>query len=848
MNDLKSDGVNFRGGGDKTVELEEEKKVVDKSLWIKWKSENRFLRFFEVALNPIVTTASLAIILVFVAWTMSKPKAAKEEFGNWQSWIGQSFTWLYIGSQDIWAFFIIVIYFSKYSNIKLGKDDSVPEYNDASWFAMLFSCGVSTGLFFFGVAEPVMHYTQANRYSADPSMPDNKLAQEAMNITLYHWGLHGWVVYTIMGLILGLMAYREGLPMTLKSCFYPLIGDKIFGWPGDLIDTLSVIATLFGVCTSLGLGTIQINQGLQILNPNIEVSVTNQVAIIWCITAVATVSVLTGVKYGIRRISEFTFGCGVVLMLLTLFLDKTVFLLNLYTQSIGYYFHQLVLIGFHSDAFEQLGPSYGAEDRGRILPEDIEYGDGPSKWMEWWTIFYWGWWIAWCPFVGMFIAKISYGRTIKEFIFGTMAAPTVYVFMWLILFGGVGLRMEREAAREDLCCHNIMTNKLVTMAQNTPLQVVKMSNDLCKDSKCNPCAKQMLDLRIQQKLTLGDLIEEIEFVGVDNWGFTTQSRNFTRLSCRKTEQMWFDVMMSYGDLGSFLSGFSLVCLILYFVTSSDSGSLVIDCLASNGYPEPPALQRLAWALMEGLTATGLLIAGGNKSLEALRSVSIASGLVYTILICIVCVALWRALQITSGEYDTNQNDFQISVLDPLMTDPLTEMFGKQHIQRTKENLMLFGKFLINIVIAPINIARCCKLLYGTHTMIPSLIYFSSFLALFVILHIAQIGSSGCYALAWVSYIIFTCSIATVRSAARHKLSIPGNILIDFCLSLFLYPSVVLQMLISLQNTFNVTPDKRNMKGHLNGGAEMTDSPTMQDVKVGQRQNGIPTTITFAKEE
>jgi choline-glycine betaine transporter len=265
-----------------------------------------------------------------------------------------------------------------------------------------------------------------------------------MNITLYHWGLHGWVVYTIMGLLLGLMAYREGLPMTLKSCFYPLIGDKVFGWPGDLIDTISVIATLFGVCTSLGLGTIQINQGLHILNEDINVSTDNQVIIIWCITALATVSVLSGVKHGIRRISEFCFACGVVLMLCILFLDNTVFLLNLYTQSLGYYFHQLVKIGFHSDAFEQLGPSHGAEDRGRVMPEDVEDTDGPVQWMEWWTIFYWGWWIAWCPFVGMFIAKISYGRTIKEFIFGTMAAPTVYVFMWLIVFGGVGLRLLFE--------------------------------------------------------------------------------------------------------------------------------------------------------------------------------------------------------------------------------------------------------------------------------------------------------------------------------------------------------------------------------------------------------------------
>jgi len=832
---------------DQDENSENERKIEDKSLWIKWKSDNRILKHFEVAFNPVVTIASLLIIIIFVSWSMANPVAANTEFKAWQSWIGKSFTWLYIGSQDVWAAFIVVIYFSKYGNIKLGKDDSVPEYNNATWFAMLFSCGVSTGLFFFGVAEPVMHYTQANRYSADSTMPDNKLAQEAMNVTLYHWGLHGWVVYTIMGLLLALMAYREGLPMTLKSCFYPLIGDKIFGWPGDLIDTLSVIATLFGVCTSLGLGTIQINQGLHILNSDIEVSNKTQVIIIWCITAVATISVLTGVKHGIRRISEFCFGCGVVLMLIILFLDNTVFILNLYTQSLGYYFHQLVLIGFHSDAFEQLGPSYGAEDRGRILPEDVDNADGPSQWMEWWTIFYWGWWIAWCPFVGMFIAKISYGRTIKEFIFGTMAAPTVYVFMWLIVFGGVGLRMEREAAGSDLCCHNINTTQLVRLSDTNPLQPIKFRSDLCIDDSCNSCSKKMINFREKEKFTLKNVGDEIEAIGEGNWGVSSSSRSLTRLSCRKTEQMWFDVMLSYGDLGSFLSGFSLMSLILYFVTSSDSGSLVIDCLASNGYPEPPALQRLAWAVLEGLTATGLLIAGGDKALGALQAVSIASGLVYTILICVVCVALWRALKITSGEITEKENEFAIDILDPLLADPVKEIFERKHFKRTRGKMVLALKFIMNTVCAPFSLAKSCRLLYGSYMFLPSLIFFSVLLSLFVILHIIEIRVQGLYALAWVAYIIFAFSVSLIRQAAREKLAIPGNIIEDFCISMFLYPSVALQVQISLENTINVTPDKRRISNMntMNGGAEQGTSNGKHIQMTGHVNNGAALTETEA---
>ena len=196
------------------------------------------------------------------------------------------------------------------------------------------------------------------------------LAQQAMLLTMYHWGLHGWVVYTIVGLLLGIMAHRVGLPLTMKSCFYPLIGDQIFGWPGDLIDSISIIATLFGVCTSLGLGTIQINEGLHILNNDIPGdSVDIQVAIIWCITAVATASVLTGIKYGIRRISEVCFCGGLFLLFITIVMDNTTYILNLWVQSFGYYFQNILHLGFHTDAFEQLGPSSGAEERGRKFPD-----------------------------------------------------------------------------------------------------------------------------------------------------------------------------------------------------------------------------------------------------------------------------------------------------------------------------------------------------------------------------------------------------------------------------------------------------------------------------------------------
>ena len=237
------------------------------------------------------------------------------------------------------------------------------------------------------------------RYTADPTTPDNTIAQIAINVTLYHWGIHGWIVYSLIGLLLALMTYRENLPMTMKSCFYPLIGDKIFGWMGDMIDTLSVLTTLFGVCTSLGLGTRQLNSGFNNFNPDINPdNITIQVITIWVITAIATVSTVSGVGMGIRRLSETCFSFGMFLMLVALFMDKTFYILNLLVQSLGYYMQYIIQLGWHTDAFEQLGPS-AHKELGRFMVDDKE-PDGPEGWIDDWTMFYWGWWISWSPFVG----------------------------------------------------------------------------------------------------------------------------------------------------------------------------------------------------------------------------------------------------------------------------------------------------------------------------------------------------------------------------------------------------------------------------------------------------------------
>ena len=357
---------------------------------------------------------------------------------------------------------------------------------------------------------------------------DNQRAQDAINVTLFHWGVHAWVVYSLVGILMGLVSYRQGLPMTIRSCFHPLMGDRIYGWIGDVIDILSVIVTMFGVCTSLGLGVITLNSGINRMNSDIAENSTNQIIIIWIITVIATISVISGLKVGIRRLSEVCFCMGMALMMFVLFYDNTWFLLNLYVQSVGYYFQWVIQLGFHTDAFAQLGNA----------PDKLE----DPTWMDSWTIFYWGWWISWAAFVGMFIAKVSKGRTIRNVINATMTAPILYSFLWLCIFGGVGIKMEREAELNNITCNSALGGK-----------------------------------------------------------YSTESYNgLYRLSCRGSSQMFFDVLQQYGgNLEGFLFGLSMATIVLYFVTSSDSGSLVIDCLSANGSPEPPIVQRIFWALTEG---------------------------------------------------------------------------------------------------------------------------------------------------------------------------------------------------------------------------------------------------------
>lgn len=521
-------------------------------------------------------------------------------------------------------------------------------------------------------------------------------------------------MYVVVGLLLAFVGYRQGLPMTMRSCMYPLIGDKIYGWMGDAIDIISVVCTMFGVCTSLGLGVMQLNAGVHRLESSVEVSTLNQIIIIWCVTACATVSVITGLKMGIRRLSETCFALGVFIMMLVFFFDDPWHTLNLLVQSTGYYMQTIVQLGFHTDAFAQLGNAH----------------DGKEKpgWMDSWTIFYWGWWIAWSPFVGMFIAKISRGRTIRQFINATLTAPVAFSILWFTVFGGAGLKMERDATLANITC------------------------DLLK--------------------------------GGTN---ATESLNgLFRLSCRDKNDMWFDVMSQYGDMGSFLSVLSLIGIVLYFVTSSDSGSLVIDCLSANGDPKPPVLQRVFWALTEGATATALLYVGGNEALNALQTVSIASGVPYTIMLCFMCVALWRAVKVEAGDLDPNGPQFTTGLLDVLST-PTVESVCKVIIS-------IFAPWYSMGTAAGMVEKQNGRM--WTHMLIMALPFYACISML--VLERLCVFSGICY----VGYTLlfgFFAYATGVRNSIREKYEINGNIAEDFFAVMVLYPFAAYQMEHHMKN-------------------------------------------------
>ena len=487
-------------------------------------------------LNKKVFVSASSIIIALLLYTATLPEQAQGFFSVVQASIIENGSWFYVLTVAFIFFFVVFLGVSRYGEIRLGPDHSTPDYSLASWISMLFAAGMGIGLMFFGVAEPLMHYL------SPPTAETGTVAavQEAMKMTFFHWGLHAWAIYAIVALVLAYFSYRHNLPLTLRSALYPLIGDRIYQWPGHMVDVFAVVSTVFGVATSLGLGASQVNAGFGYLF-DIDVSTTNQIIIMCVITSLAVISVATGLDKGIKILSETNMVLAVILLLLIFVLGPTIFLLQAYLQNIGDYLADIVHNTFNLFAYKK------------------------TDWIGGWTIFYWGWWLAWAPFVGLFIARISRGRTIREFIIGVMLIPTVFTLLWMTIFG----------------------NSAIDLVHN------------------------------QGVVALGDMVS-------------------------KDSSVALFVFLENFPLSSVLSFFSVLMIVIFFVTSCDSGAMVVDMLCSHGRNDTPLWQRVYWAVGIGVVAAVLLLVGG---LSALQTMTIASALPFTLVLLLAIAGLIKALRV-----------------------------------------------------------------------------------------------------------------------------------------------------------------------------------------------------------
>jgi len=494
-------------------------------------------------LNTKVFFGASSIIIALLLYTAALPKQAQALFNVVQASIIENGSWFYVLTVAFIFFFVIFLGVSRYGDIRLGPDHSTPDYSLASWISMLFAAGMGIGLMFFGVAEPLMHYL------SPPTAQTGTVTavQEAMKMTFFHWGLHAWAIYAIVALVLAYFSYRHNLPLTLRSALYPLIGEKIYKWPGHLVDVFAVVSTVFGVATSLGLGASQVNAGFGYLF-GIDVSITNQIIIMCVITSLAVISVATGLDKGIKILSETNMVLAIVLLLLIFVLGPTVFLLQAYLQNIGDYMADIVHNTFNLFAYKK------------------------TEWIGGWTIFYWGWWLAWAPFVGLFIARISRGRTIREFIIGVMLIPTVFTLFWMTIFG----------------------NSAIDLVHN------------------------------QGVVALGDMVS-------------------------KDSSVALFVFLENFPLTSVLSFFSVLMIVIFFVTSCDSGAMVVDMLCSHGRNDTPLWQRIYWAVGIGIVAAVLLLVGG---LSALQTMTIASALPFAFVLLLAITGLIKALKVEAFKQES----------------------------------------------------------------------------------------------------------------------------------------------------------------------------------------------------
>lgn len=499
---------------------------------------------FGLDLNPVVTFSAAIFILFFAIYAMVDLDHANRLFANVQGFIIDRFDWVFILSANFFILVSLVFAFSKLGTVKIGGVDAKPEFTNFAWYSMLISAGMGIGLMFWAVGEPLYHaaYTP-------PIFQSGNAAATAMATTFFHWGVHPWGIYTVVALALAFFAYNKGLPLSLRSVFFPLLGDKVFGFWGDLIDILAVLATLFGLATSLGLGVQQINSGLNYLT-GMPFSVGIQVALIAAVTAVATVSVVSGIDKGVRILSELNMRLAGIFLVIILLVGPTGYIIRLFTNSMGIYLGDFIKFSFYVGGLE-------------------------DSWQGGWSVFYLAWWISWSPFVGMFIARISKGRTIREFVTAVMIIPPLLSFIWMSAFGGTAIALNETSGG---ALFNVVEN-------NLPVALFEM-------------------LRMINFPLLGGVFTVV------------------------------------------LSVMATIMVIFFFVTSSDSGSLVVNNITSGGKVDSPVTQRIFWAALEGLVAAILLLIGGEKALGALQTAVISTGLPFAIILVVMSIMLVQSVRVS----------------------------------------------------------------------------------------------------------------------------------------------------------------------------------------------------------
>jgi len=496
--------------------------------------------------NRVFAISGLAVV-AFVALTLMFQNQVEPLFSGLRAWLTSNLDWFFLSAGNVFVLVCLGLAISPLGRVRLGGTEAKPDYSYLAWFSMLFAAGMGIGLMFFGVSEPLSHFSSAlggttleNGVRTDwaplgAAAGDAQAASRlAMAATIYHWALHPWAIYAVLALGLALFSFNKGLPLTIRSVFYPLLGERVWGWPGHIVDILAVFATLFGLATSLGLGAAQAGSGLNHLF-GVPLGVTTQIVLVIIISAIALASVVAGLDAGVKRLSEINMVLALLLLAFVIAVGPTQAILTGFFDNLGAYLQYLPAL---------------ANPIGR---EDANFAQG-------WTAFYWAWWISWSPFVGMFIARVSRGRTVREFIVSVLIVPSLACVLWMTVFG--------ETAISQL----VKDGYKAAVQADLPLQLFAMLEAL--------------------------------------------------------------------PLSQITSFVAIVLVVVFFVTSSDSGSLVIDVISAGGKVDAPLPQRVFWCTFEGLVAITLILGGG---LVALQAMAVSTGFPFTIVLLMSAVAVVKGL-------------------------------------------------------------------------------------------------------------------------------------------------------------------------------------------------------------